>query len=290
MAPNLVVVEKLNKQFNHDGNTVHVLRDVDLTIEQGEMLCVMGASGAGKSTLLHMLGTLDVPSSGRIFFRDHDVTQYNAAQLAAFRNHAIGFVFQFHHLLPEFSAIENVMMPGLIRAADRVELRARAQRLLDEVGLNHRISHRPGELSGGEQQRVALARALVMEPMLVLADEPTGNLDTKTSEAIHNLFYELNQTRGTTLLVVTHSRDLAESMPRVVTMKDGRLHHDLRREVLAPTASQSQAPEGPTATSPDSTDAKQEAPAQPQENTVAEGMAPAEHGAPVIPEGKDPSP
>ncbi len=226
----LVRVEALEKTFIHEGNEVKILKGIDLTIGAGEMLSVVGASGAGKSTLLHLLGTLDLPTSGRILFRGEDITRYPSSQLAAFRNQHLGFVFQFHHLLPEFSAVENVMMPGLIRGVARVEMDKRARKILGEVGLGHRMTHRPGELSGGEQQRVALARALVMEPKLVLADEPTGNLDSKTSEQMHELVFQLNREHGTTFLIVTHSRDLAQLMPRVVTMRDGRVESDERRE------------------------------------------------------------
>lgn len=225
----LVVVQGLTKRFVHEGQEVQVLRGVDLTIQAGEMLCVVGPSGAGKSTLLHLLGTLDLPTSGRILFGSDDITHYSSARLAEFRNRSLGFVFQFHHLLPEFDALENVMMPGLIRGEPRGSLTKRARELLAEVGLVHRATHRPGELSGGEQQRVALARALVMNPKLVLADEPSGNLDSKTSDAIHGLCFHLNKSRGTTFLIVTHSRDLAQRMPRVVSLRDGLIASDERR-------------------------------------------------------------
>jgi lipoprotein-releasing system ATP-binding protein len=226
----LVEVRGVEKRFFHEGRELAVLKPIDLSISRGEMLSIVGASGAGKSTLLHLLGTLDLPSSGEILFNGTDVTRFSSAQLAEFRNTSLGFVFQFHHLLPEFSALENVMMPGLIRGTGRRAMREKAQLLLSEVGLAPRLAHRPGELSGGEQQRVALARALVMEPALVLADEPTGNLDSHTSEAIHELFFRLNRTHGTTFLIVTHSADLAQRMPRIVTMRDGCIEHDERRE------------------------------------------------------------
>ena len=235
----LLVAEGVHKSFLHEGNVVEVLRGVDLVINEGEMVCVVGASGAGKSTLLHLLGTLDLPTKGKITFADRDLTRMNSSQLAAFRNEKIGFVFQFHHLLPEFDAVENVMMPGLVRGKPRGPLRERARALLEEVGLAHRLDHRPGELSGGEQQRVALARALVMEPAVVMADEPTGNLDSETSDSIHQLFFQLNQSRRTTFLIVTHSRELAKRMPRVVSMKDGVIQSDQRRGDLdrkAPTS------------------------------------------------------
>jgi lipoprotein-releasing system ATP-binding protein len=226
----LVEVREVTKRFFHEGRELQILHPIDLTIERGEMLSIVGPSGAGKSTLLHLLGTLDLPTTGKILFDGRDVTAYSSAQLAAFRNQTIGFVFQFHHLLPEFTALENVLMPGMIGGHRRNSLAPRARALLDEVGLSHRLDHRPGELSGGEQQRVALARALVMDPLLVLADEPTGNLDSATSDAIHELFFRLNQGHGTTFLIVTHSADLAARMPRIVRMRDGRIECDERRQ------------------------------------------------------------
>ena len=228
MGRALVSVEKVTKTFVHEGRAVPILRGIDLTIDEGEMLCIVGPSGAGKSTLLHLLGTLDLPSEGKILYDGDDVTSYSSSRLADFRNRSIGFVFQFHHLLPEFTALENVMMPGRIRGEPMGVLRKRATDLLSEVGLAERMTHRPGELSGGEQQRVALARALIMNPRLVLADEPTGNLDTTTGRTMHELLFRLNQARGTTFLVVTHSRELAEQIPRVVQMRDGRIESDLR--------------------------------------------------------------
>ena len=226
----LVRVEGVTKKFLHEGREVEILKGIDLAIDAGEMLCIVGASGAGKSTLLHILGTLDLPTSGRIVFENEDVTRFSSSALAAFRNRSLGFVFQFHHLLPEFNALENVMMPGMIRGMPRATITKAATDLLNEVGLSHRLTHRPGELSGGEQQRVALARALVLEPKLILADEPTGNLDSKTSDAMHELFFDLNRRRGTTFLIVTHSRDLAGQMPRVVTMRDGSIESDEWKE------------------------------------------------------------
>lgn len=226
MARPLVVVENVKKSFVHEGRTVQILKGIDLTIDEREMLCIVGPSGAGKSTLLHLLGTLDLPSEGKILYDGDDVTTYSSSKLAEFRNRSIGFVFQFHHLLPEFTALENVTMPGRIRGGNVAELERNARDLLLEVGLSERLTHRPGELSGGEQQRVALARALIMNPRLVLADEPTGNLDTTTGTAMHELLFRLNETRGTTFLVVTHSRELAALMPRVVNMVDGHIESD----------------------------------------------------------------
>jgi lipoprotein-releasing system ATP-binding protein len=227
MSDPLVSVQNVSKSFEHEGRSLEVLQGIDLDIASGEMVTIVGPSGAGKSTLLHLVGTLDLPTEGRIFYEGQDVTRLGSSELAEFRNQSIGFVFQFHHLLPEFTALENVLMPGLIQGRRRLEERAR--QLLDEVGLSARLTHRPGELSGGEQQRVALARALLMKPKLVLADEPTGNLDSQTSESVQSLFLDLNRRHGTTFLIVTHSRDFAAMMPRRVSMKDGRIVSDERR-------------------------------------------------------------
>ena len=227
MSEPLVTVQNVTKTFEHEGRSLEVLKGIDLEIGGGEMVTIVGPSGAGKSTLLHLIGTLDLPTEGRILYQGQDVTRLGSSDLAEFRNRSIGFVFQFHHLLPEFTALENVMMPGLIQGRRRFEDRAR--HLLDEVGLSERLTHRPGELSGGEQQRVALARALLMEPKLVLADEPTGNLDSQTSESVHSLFFDLNRRHGITFLIVTHSRDFADMMPRRVSMIDGRIDSDERR-------------------------------------------------------------
>jgi lipoprotein-releasing system ATP-binding protein len=226
MADALVIVEDLHKSFQHMGRTLEVLKGIDLNIYQGQILAIVGASGAGKSTLLHCIGTLDLPSRGRIRLGGEELTTMSSARLAAVRNKSIGFVFQFHHLLPEFNALENVMLPGLIQGRNRREMEKRATALLEEVGLAHRISHRPGELSGGEQQRVAVARALTLDPKLLLADEPTGNLDSATSGEIHELFFKINREHGTTIVVVTHNSAFAESMPRVVRMRDGRVDVD----------------------------------------------------------------
>jgi lipoprotein-releasing system ATP-binding protein len=229
MSEPLVVIEDLHKSFQHMGRELQVLKGIDLTLAQGDVVAIVGQSGAGKSTFLHCIGTLDLPSRGRIRLAGEDLTGLSSAKLAAIRNRTIGFVFQFHHLLPDFTALENVMMPGLIQGMPRKELEARARALLAEVGLAERVTHRPGELSGGEQQRVALARALVLQPKLLLADEPTGNLDSATSKAIHELFFEINRKHGTTVVVVTHNAALAESMPRVITMRDGRVEKDERK-------------------------------------------------------------
>jgi lipoprotein-releasing system ATP-binding protein len=218
-----IEVRDLHKEFEHGGRVIPVLSGIDMRLEPGERVAIVGASGAGKSTLLHVLGTLDLPTRGWILFDGEEITGMGPARLAEFRNRSIGFVFQFHHLLHEFTAVENVMMPALIQRASRVDAERRAREILGRVGLSHRLTHKPGELSGGEQQRVALARAMVLEPALLLADEPTGNLDKRTGEEIHELFVELNQERGTTLLVVTHNPELAAMMPRVLVMEDGGL-------------------------------------------------------------------
>jgi len=222
----LVLIEGLKKSFMHMGRQLDVLQGIDLNIQQGQILAIVGPSGAGKSTLLHCLGTLDLPSSGRIRLGTEELTTMSGARLAAVRNRDIGFVFQFHHLLPEFTALENLMIPGLIQGRSKKEMEKRGRALLEEVGLEKRATHRPGELSGGEQQRVAVARALALDPKLVLADEPTGNLDTATSDSIHDLFFQINRDHGTTIVVVTHNPAFAERMPRVVGLRDGRVESD----------------------------------------------------------------
>jgi lipoprotein-releasing system ATP-binding protein len=232
--PPLIVVEDLHKSFVHMGRQLHVLRGINITIEQGEVVAIVGPSGAGKSTLLHCIGTLDVPTKGRIRLGSEELTGLSGSRLAAIRNRTIGFVFQFHHLLPEFNALENVMMPGLIQGKSRREMEGPAHALLSEVHLSERTTHRPGELSGGEQQRVALARALVLSPQLLLADEPTGNLDSATSQEMHELFFDINRRHGTTIVVVTHNTGFAQSMPRIVTMRDGLIDTDVRRAAEAP--------------------------------------------------------
>jgi lipoprotein-releasing system ATP-binding protein len=216
-----VVVRQLTKEFHHGGRVLPVLRGIDFELRPGEIASVVGASGVGKSTLLHVLGTLDAPSGGTITFDGVDVTAQSPNRLAEFRNREIGFVFQFHHLLPEFTALENAMMPGLILRLPRRECVERSRAMLSRLGLADRLSHRPGELSGGEQQRVALARALLLSPRLLLADEPTGNLDTKTGREMHELFFELNRELGMTILIVTHNNELAAQTARKLRMLDG---------------------------------------------------------------------
>ncbi len=221
-----LIVRGLKKVFHHGGRVLPVLGGIDLELRPGELASVVGASGVGKSTLLHLLGTLDAPSEGTIVFDGVDVTRLPPARLATFRNREIGLVFQFHHLLPEFTALENAMMPALIARLPRSECAALAERMLVRVGLGERLTHRPGELSGGEQQRVALARALLLGPRLLLGDEPTGNLDTKTGRAMHDLFVELNAELGMTLLLVTHNEELAKKAYRRLRMIDGLIVED----------------------------------------------------------------
>jgi lipoprotein-releasing system ATP-binding protein len=216
-----VEVVDLHKSFEHGGRRIEILHGLSFTLERGEMVAIVGASGVGKSTLLQILGTLDLPTSGTLKMNDQDVTRMSSSELAEFRNRFVGFVFQFHHLLPEFTALENAMMPALIQRLSRHEAERRARKILEQVGLGHRLTHKPGELSGGEQQRVALARAMVLEPPLLLADEPTGNLDSQTGKEIHDLFVDLNRERGGTMLIVTHNPELAALMPRCLRMVDG---------------------------------------------------------------------
>ncbi len=201
---------------------VEVLKGVDLVFFRGEKAAIVGASGVGKTTLLHVLGTLDQPTAGKVLFEGKDVYALNEKDLALFRNREIGFVFQFHHLLPEFNALENTMMPCLIQGIPKKESASRSEAMLTLVGLKERLSHKPGELSGGEQQRVAVARALVLEPKVLLADEPTGNLDAKTGESVFDLLQDLNRIKGVTLVVVTHNLKLAEKMSRQIQLIDGK--------------------------------------------------------------------
>jgi lipoprotein-releasing system ATP-binding protein len=219
----LVEIRDLTRSFETGDATVEVLKGLDLDIAEGDRIAIVGQSGVGKSTLLHILGTLDHPNSGSVRFRGEDVFSRSREALAALRGHFLGFVFQFHHLLPEFSAIENVMMPGLIQGISPEEMRSRGEQMLVDVGLAHRVEHAVGKLSGGERQRVAVARALVLGPPLVLADEPTGNLDPATGDQVAELLFEMNRTRGTTLVVVTHSKRMADQLGRVMVLKEGRL-------------------------------------------------------------------
>jgi lipoprotein-releasing system ATP-binding protein len=219
----LLSIRNVFKSYFLHGKRIDVLRGVSLDIERGELVSLIGASGAGKSTFLHVLGTLDMPAAGELLFDGRSVFAMNDAEIAEFRNRTIGFVFQSHYLLPEFTALENVAMPALIQRRDRTESYAHARELLERVGLGNRVEHRPGELSGGEAQRVALARALVLKPAVLLADEPTGNLDPATGEGIHQLLREVNRDLGITAVVVTHNETLARSMPRRLRLMAGQV-------------------------------------------------------------------
>ncbi|MGA7827894.1 MAG: ABC transporter ATP-binding protein [Geobacteraceae bacterium] len=226
MSSCLLEIKDLRKSFQTDVARIDVLNGIDLTIKKGDTIALVGASGAGKSTLLHIMGTLDKPSSGNVYFQGNDIFALNERALATFRNRSIGFVFQFHHLLPEFTALENVMMPALISGISKEESRKSALVFLEDVGLSHRLNHKPGELSGGEQQRVAIARALVLSPALLLADEPTGNLDRKTSEEVHELLAGIQKKTGLTLIIVTHNERLAARMGKTIRMVDGRIQEN----------------------------------------------------------------
>jgi lipoprotein-releasing system ATP-binding protein len=216
-------VQGLQKIFKKEGMEIHALKGIDFTVQQGARVAIVGASGAGKTTLLHILGTLDRPSEGEVLYQGEDVFSCPERALAEWRNREIGFVFQFHNLLPEFTAMENTMLPALIQGVDRKEARRKAEQILTEVGLKDRMRHKPGELSGGEQQRVAVARALVLDPTLLLADEPTGNLDSETGERVIELIFALNQAKGVTLIVVTHNGSLARRFPQRISLSDGRM-------------------------------------------------------------------
>jgi len=233
MSDALVEVRGLVKRFATGEGEIEVLSGVDFELAEADRVAIVGESGVGKSTFLHVLGTLDHPSAGSVRFRGEDVFSKQAEELARFRNRCLGFVFQFHHLLPEFSALENVMMPGLVRGLGFGEMRERAAGILEEVGLAERLGHRVGKLSGGERQRVAVARALVLDPQLVLADEPTGNLDPVTGDRIGELLLEMNRSRGMALVVVTHNQRLAERLGRTLVLKGG---------VFAPGAPSTDAP------------------------------------------------
>jgi lipoprotein-releasing system ATP-binding protein len=220
--PLKIEIRGLVKTFKHNGVLVEVLTGVDLDIRQRETLAVVGASGVGKSTLLHILGTLERPSTGKVLWEDQDVFAMDDRSLAAFRNRKVGFVFQFHHLLAEFNALENVMMPALIARQPQAVAHEQAEAILTRVGLKDRLTHRVSTLSGGEQQRVAVARALVLGPQVLLADEPTGNLDPKSGAMVHELILELNRERGLTSVIVTHNLEMARSMDRQITLLEGK--------------------------------------------------------------------
>jgi lipoprotein-releasing system ATP-binding protein len=219
----MIDVVWLYKSFPMGGRELVVLNNINLRIQRGELIAIMGASGAGKSTLLQILGTLDRPTKGTVSFEGQDIFKLSEQQQAEFRNKRVGFVFQFHHLLPEFTALENACLPAMIQSRDLADVTGEATKLLREVGLGDRLHHKPGELSGGEQQRVSVARALMQQPDLVLADEPTGNLDSHTGDALFALLRQLNRSRGTTFVIVTHNDKLSAHADRIVSMQDGMI-------------------------------------------------------------------
>ena len=223
MSDVLLRAEKIKKYYGEGEQAIRVLEDLELALRRTERVAIIGESGVGKSTLLHILGTLDRPTAGRVFLDGIDIFALPEAELAALRNREIGFIFQFHHLLPDFTALENVLMPGMVAGLSWGEARKRAEDMLHRVGLRERLTHRPGELSGGERQRVAVARALVLRPRLILADEPTGNLDPLTGEGVLQLLLALNQEMGITMAVVTHSEKLAAAMDRTLRLTGGKL-------------------------------------------------------------------
>lgn len=223
MSDVLLECRGLEKTYTKEGSLIEVLRGVDLSVQDGETVAILGKSGSGKSTLLHCLGTLETLTRGEILYAGKNLSRLDPASLAAFRNRELGFVFQFHYLLQEFTALENVLLPALIAGEPREKYESRARNLLDDMGLSHRLGHRPAELSGGEQQRVALARAIVMQPRLLLADEPTGNLDSVNAAHVKELLLKLNRERGITLLLVTHDEKIASDFSRQVLMIDGRI-------------------------------------------------------------------
>ncbi|MBI1195183.1 MAG: lipoprotein-releasing ABC transporter ATP-binding protein LolD [Gammaproteobacteria bacterium] len=219
----IVKAKGLGKRFGHGDLAVDVFRDIDLTIAKGERIAIIGSSGAGKSTLLHLLGGLDQPSSGEVWVAGERMSDLSQRARGRLRNRVLGFVYQFHHLLPEFTVLENVAMPLLIRGTDEREANDRARKLLTEVGLQARLRHKPGELSGGERQRAAVARALVGRPACIMADEPTGNLDHRNAGDVFDLMMSLNAEQGSSLVIVTHERSLAEQMDRILVLENGRL-------------------------------------------------------------------
>ena len=223
---NLLSVRDLHKSFAEGGVEIHVLRGLNLELAEGERLAIVGESGVGKSTLLHVLGTLDRPSSGKIFYSGKELPLNDETAVSQFRNRELGFVFQFHYLLPDFSALENVMFPALIQGMDAARAKSEAKKLLELVGLKERMNHRPGKLSGGEQQRVAVARAVILKPRLVLADEPTGSLDMRIGEEVQDLLFRLNEEHNIALIIATHNREFAERIGRRAELKDGQLFVD----------------------------------------------------------------
>lgn len=229
MSEAYIVARGIKKTFSLGSKAVQALKGIDLDINKGELICIMGASGAGKSTFLHILGTVERPTEGNILYNSKDLFSMNDDELSEFRNKKIGFVFQFHHLLPDFTALENVMMPALVSGIKKKEAVDLASSILSELGLGDRLEHKPSELSGGEQQRVAIARALIMNPELLLADEPTGNLDTSTGNLVFDMLLKASEKYKTTLVLVTHNEGFSKSMPRLVRIKDGKIEEDIRR-------------------------------------------------------------
>ena len=214
----------IEKYYEEVGHRIDVLNGLDLYLDRGEMIAIVGASGTGKTTLLHILGTLDRPTAGTLFYRGEEILDKNDIELSAYRNKTVGFVFQSHHLLPEFTALENVMMPGLIGGLGKNQMAEEAAEILEKVKLSDRIRHKVGELSGGEQQRVAIARAIIMKPLLLLADEPTGNLDTRTGYKVFQLLQEMSAEYSLSAVMATHNLELAGKMNRCLTLADGKLH------------------------------------------------------------------
>lgn len=221
MSNVLLSTKCVTKSYQMDGSRIEVLKGVDINISQGDAICIMGVSGAGKSTLLHILGTLDQPTLGKVYYRGEDLTRKSDDQLAEFRNTKMGFVFQFHHLLPELTAVENVTLPARIGGKSKAESQEKAQKLLTQLGLKARMDHYPSELSGGERQRVAIARALIQDPEILFADEPSGNLDSENGRVIQDLFFQLKEELGLTLIVVTHDQEFANRFPRLYKLKNG---------------------------------------------------------------------
>ncbi|MPZ75741.1 MAG: ATP-binding cassette domain-containing protein [Deltaproteobacteria bacterium] len=219
----LLSARNICKIFSEGGREIVVLRDLHLEVSVGERLAIVGESGVGKSTLLHILGTLDRPTNGQLFYSDKELPLEDEAGLSVFRNREIGFVFQFHYLLPDFSALENVMLPALIQGMQPAQAREQAEEVLESVGLKERMSHRPGKLSGGEQQRVSVARSVILQPKLILADEPTGSLDFRIGQEVQELLFELNEKRGVALIIATHNREFADKIGRQMELRNGQL-------------------------------------------------------------------
>ncbi|MBD3224534.1 MAG: ATP-binding cassette domain-containing protein [Caldithrix sp.] len=229
MTQPIIEVKNVYKNYVNGPQKVEVIKGITLTVQDGEVIVIMGPSGVGKSTLLHMMGALDLPTSGDIFIAGHNILKYKNDALAKFRNQTIGFVFQFHHLLPEFTAYENVLIPSMMHLEATKETKEYTRFILEEVGLGHRLEHKPSELSGGEQQRVAVARALVNKPSVLLADEPTGNLDNHNSKMLYELLLKLNQKFDQTLVIVTHDEHMTSRAHRTIELDDGRIGNELTR-------------------------------------------------------------